>query len=386
MADIFLSYSKREREQPESLARYLESQGFSVWWDMGLLPTDNYRDEIDRQLDQAQAVIVIWTADSIASKWVRAEADHADHSGKLINTHAAGLDPRRIPKPFNQVHSVDLGNRADIAGAVRKLIGKHTVVGDAFPGKPRRWHQTLSMWLQASSLPRMKYIVLALILLSLFPAKQMLSRWTTGLMDVRPGRQVDPRVAQLGRDIRDQFRKQRRNLEASMPADFVDAKKLLATLEIVDGKSGHVPYFTEEILRVETPTLFSPQSCVVLSAGRTDGDLKPYRHNFELYLERAPPLRAEDDPGSDACYTEASDGFCRQRTAWIHHLLANDFYAEALASTDTDQRRGKLELARLHAVEARDYRHDNRDGFEQCVDTVTLLDKIGNTLSAEAQP
>ncbi len=30
---------------------------------------------------------------------------------KLINTHVPGLNPAAIPKPFNQIHSVELGDR-----------------------------------------------------------------------------------------------------------------------------------------------------------------------------------------------------------------------------------------------------------------------------------
>jgi hypothetical protein len=54
MADVFLSYSKGRRGLTEALAQDLEAEGFSVWWDMSLLPVDNFRDEIDRQLDQVR--------------------------------------------------------------------------------------------------------------------------------------------------------------------------------------------------------------------------------------------------------------------------------------------------------------------------------------------
>jgi hypothetical protein len=121
MADIFLSYSKARREATAELARDLEEAGFSVWWDTGLLPTDDYRDEIDRHLDEAKAVIMIWTPESVHSRWVRAEADHADGAGKLINSHTPDLDPRQIPKPFNQLNSAPLELRAAIFAAAEKL-------------------------------------------------------------------------------------------------------------------------------------------------------------------------------------------------------------------------------------------------------------------------
>jgi WD40 repeat protein len=122
MADVFLSYSKEHRRLTESLADDLKAQGITVWWDTSLLPAGNFREEIDRELDAAKAVIIIWTPEASRSKWVRAEAEHADKQEKLVNTHAAGLKPDNIPKPFNQTNSAPTEDRSSIFDAVRKLI------------------------------------------------------------------------------------------------------------------------------------------------------------------------------------------------------------------------------------------------------------------------
>jgi hypothetical protein len=124
MADVFISYSKVRRALTEALARNLESEGFSVWWDTDLLPADNFRAEINYQLDVAKAVIIVWTPESKSSEWVCAEADRAHEQRKLVNTHSAGLTPRGIPMPFNQTHSVPVENRDAIVAAVRKLCGR----------------------------------------------------------------------------------------------------------------------------------------------------------------------------------------------------------------------------------------------------------------------
>lgn len=121
MADVFISYSKVRRAITEALARHLEGEGFSVWWDTDLLPADNFRAEINHQLDIAKAVVIVWTPESKSSEWVCAEADRAHEQRKLVNSHSAGLTPRRIPMPFNQTHSVPVENREAIVAAVRKL-------------------------------------------------------------------------------------------------------------------------------------------------------------------------------------------------------------------------------------------------------------------------
>ena len=73
MADIFISYSKFDRESALELSANLESEGWSVWWDKSLGAGDAYRDEIMKQLATARAVIVIWTENSIKFDWVSTE-------------------------------------------------------------------------------------------------------------------------------------------------------------------------------------------------------------------------------------------------------------------------------------------------------------------------
>lgn len=105
MADVFISYCRQERPLTAELAAQLMGRGHSVWWDTDLLPHQNFRNEIDRQLDLAKAVVIIWTPTSMKSEWVRAEADHAHRQRKLINT-CAGISPLDLPKPFSQTHAV----------------------------------------------------------------------------------------------------------------------------------------------------------------------------------------------------------------------------------------------------------------------------------------
>ena len=56
MSDIFISYSKADHALALKLSAYLESEGWSVWWDKSLGAADLYRDEIMKQLAAARAV------------------------------------------------------------------------------------------------------------------------------------------------------------------------------------------------------------------------------------------------------------------------------------------------------------------------------------------
>jgi hypothetical protein len=48
MADIFISYAKSDQPLALKLSSFLESEGWTVWWDKSLGAADLYRDEIMR--------------------------------------------------------------------------------------------------------------------------------------------------------------------------------------------------------------------------------------------------------------------------------------------------------------------------------------------------
>jgi flagellar biosynthesis GTPase FlhF len=118
MARVFISYSKQDSEPARRLAELLEKHGHSVWWDLKIRSGEVFRDVIDRELEAADAVIVIWTSQSIASKWVIAEAEHGDECKKLVTLRTTDVDPRRIPKPFNTYHTPLVDDHLAITTAV----------------------------------------------------------------------------------------------------------------------------------------------------------------------------------------------------------------------------------------------------------------------------
>jgi hypothetical protein len=44
VADIFISYTKADHRRVVKLAAFLESEGWTVWWDKNLALGDRYRD------------------------------------------------------------------------------------------------------------------------------------------------------------------------------------------------------------------------------------------------------------------------------------------------------------------------------------------------------
>src|SRR5262245_48103313 len=126
MADIFISYSKPDRDKVKMLAAYLESEGWTVWWDTNLTSGEAYRDEIMEQLSAARAVIVVWTPTSIKSDFVRAEAGQAKAQGKLIPVKD-DVNYGDIPLPFGEMHTEDLAKRPLVRAAVVAQLARPQV-------------------------------------------------------------------------------------------------------------------------------------------------------------------------------------------------------------------------------------------------------------------
>jgi TM2 domain-containing membrane protein YozV len=107
MADVFLSYSSRDRERARTLAEELRSHDLTVWWDRELLAGKHFDQSIQTELEAARCVLVLWSTDSIASTWVRAEASRAQERDMLIPVLIERVE-KQIPVPFNLLHGVQL--------------------------------------------------------------------------------------------------------------------------------------------------------------------------------------------------------------------------------------------------------------------------------------
>ena len=98
MSDVFVSYVRSDELRAERVARALRDEGYEVWRDDELPAHRAYSDVIQERLNDAKAVMVLWSSEATGSQWVRAEADAARSAGKMIQ---ATLDRTLPPIPFN---------------------------------------------------------------------------------------------------------------------------------------------------------------------------------------------------------------------------------------------------------------------------------------------
>jgi WD40 repeat protein len=102
---VFVSYGRADRERARRLAALLDERGFDVWWDPKIRPGVSYDRIIERALEASGCVIVLWSADSVDSDWVRAEADEGRKRKMLVPVLVEAVEP---PLQFRLIETIDL--------------------------------------------------------------------------------------------------------------------------------------------------------------------------------------------------------------------------------------------------------------------------------------
>src|SRR5262245_14184960 len=120
MADVFISYSRHDRDVAKRLAEDLRARDIDVWWDVELYAGAPFHDVICKELDIATAVIVIWSAQAVQSIWVVGEAQLADNARKLISTLAPSFPVAGLPKNHDKVHAVPVEDRIAVIKALAR--------------------------------------------------------------------------------------------------------------------------------------------------------------------------------------------------------------------------------------------------------------------------
>lgn len=105
MADIFVSYSSKDRDIAVTFCAALSALGYTVWRDNLLTPFEAWDEVLERELNTARCVLVLWSPNAVQSQWVRNEASRALRQNKLVPLRVAQCEP---PLGFEHVQIADL--------------------------------------------------------------------------------------------------------------------------------------------------------------------------------------------------------------------------------------------------------------------------------------
>lgn len=126
MADVFISYKKKDKMRVEGLVKDLEAEGFTVWWDYEIESGENWLDAILKEVAIARCMVGVWTPSAVAVNgtfipsekgvnYIRIE--HEEGAKKLVPVQ---LEDCVLPIQFRDVQASDLktwsGGRRDHPG------------------------------------------------------------------------------------------------------------------------------------------------------------------------------------------------------------------------------------------------------------------------------
>jgi adenylate cyclase len=131
MADVFISYARSDKARVAPLVAAIEAKGWTVWWDPEIDAGQQFDDQIEAELMAAAAVVVVWTATSVGSRWVRGEAREAADRNILVPVR---FDGARLPMDVRAIHTIDLdpwgedptsSSFQDLSRALEAMIARH---------------------------------------------------------------------------------------------------------------------------------------------------------------------------------------------------------------------------------------------------------------------
>ena len=108
-SDVFLSYSRDDQATARKVLELLEEAGISVWWDAKLEGGARFQNVTEFNLENAAAVVVLWSKVSVQSHWVHDEATRGRDRGCLIPVSIDGTLP---PLGFRQFQWIDVSQSA----------------------------------------------------------------------------------------------------------------------------------------------------------------------------------------------------------------------------------------------------------------------------------
>src|SRR5690349_10918622 len=161
MAQIFISYSRKDIDFARKLAGDLEKAGYEVWWDLtDLRGGDDWPRVIPAAIESSQFVIVVLSPNSAASDWVEKEYTQALSLHKKIIPIM--LANSRIPFALNTINYIDFTGE-DYAASLNNLLATLGYTGE-MPVVPAA---TLPLALRALRKYTIPIIIAVMILLAL---------------------------------------------------------------------------------------------------------------------------------------------------------------------------------------------------------------------------
>lgn len=299
--DAFISYSHKDKITADAVCAGLESAGIRCWIaPRNIAPGTEWGEGIINGIERCRVMVLIFSANANRSPQIRREVERATSKEMpILPFRVQDIMPSsKLSYFIGNLHWLDAwtpplaAHVERLTQAVKSLLQADSGSDDATTleppaSPPALGHRLARQWI--------RLVAAALVVLA--------SGFVWWIVDRQPRSQTerDQQVITLAETLRNRLG----------DGAFDDAERALARLTELAPSSGHTFYFAGELQRIMHP----------------NRDLYRAIDWFARYVDdpRNAQILASNRLDGQFCY-EVADGFCRHRTGWVMHLLANIFY------------------------------------------------------------
>lgn len=115
--DVYLAYSRLDRDDAARIAGGLAASGLSVAWDEPIIAPDEHRLRTTETIRNAKAALVLWTPHALDNRVVLEEAGEAARHGKLVGL-MHGVAAASLPAGLSSQHAIAAADPTALAAAL----------------------------------------------------------------------------------------------------------------------------------------------------------------------------------------------------------------------------------------------------------------------------
>lgn len=125
--DVFISYSRRDRDAMHRIREALTAANLTVWSDEDLEPgSPSWRADVQRAIENASCAVAILSPDAKSSEWVSEELGYARiRKLRLFTVLARGDESNAIPLGLTGVQWIDM--RSDYESGIADLVQQNAL-------------------------------------------------------------------------------------------------------------------------------------------------------------------------------------------------------------------------------------------------------------------
>ena len=122
--EVFISYSRKDKEFVRRLDEALQTRGREAWVDWeGIRPTEEFMQAIYGAIEGADTFVFVLTPDSVASEVCAREIAHAaSHNKRMVPIVARDVDAKAVPEPLAKLNWIFSRASDDLEAAAGLLV------------------------------------------------------------------------------------------------------------------------------------------------------------------------------------------------------------------------------------------------------------------------